>query len=62
MSEILTVKEAAEFAGVTRQAIYIAIWEHRLNPVRMLNKLGVPREEIKRFKRTKQVRKSNGHK
>lgn len=62
MGEILTVKEAADFAGVTRQAIYMAIWDKKISPIRMLNKLGVSKDEVKKFKRARQKKNTNGTK
>ena len=59
MSDLLTVAEAADFIGVTDKAVYLAIEEKRINPVRLLGKLGIPKDEAKRYKKDRE--QSNGN-
>lgn len=48
-SELVTVVQAAKELGVSRYAIYKAIGEGRLESVRVLGKLGVPRRALKQY-------------
>jgi hypothetical protein len=62
MSDPMTIKEAATFIGITPKAVYLAIEEERITPVKLLGKLGVSSDEAKRFKRQRNgYKKSNGN-
>ncbi len=43
---LLTVNEVAENKGVTRSAVYAAIKEGRLQPVRVLGRLGLREADV----------------
>jgi excisionase family DNA binding protein len=55
MSDLLTVKEAAEYIGVTNKAIYLAIEMERIHPVRLLGKLGISLDEAKKYKKARKL-------
>lgn len=61
MPDLLTVKEAATFIGVSPKAVYLAIEEERITPVKLLGKLGITSDEAKRFKKQRKPN-GNGHK
>lgn len=58
MSDFLTVTEFADRLGLKRHAVYAAIRQNRITSIRLLDKLGVPRSELKRFKRRKNGNKT----
>lgn len=60
MSDLLTVKEAAEYIGVTNKAIYLAIETDRIHPVRLLGKLGISLDEAKKYKKARKQTNGNG--
>ena len=62
MSDLLTVAEAADFIGVTDKAIYLAIEEQRIRPVKLLGKLGITLDEAKAFKKARKQVNGNGKK
>lgn len=63
MSEILTIKEAADYVGLSRQSIYLKIWAGEITPVRLLGKLGIPKAVLEKSNKLgSKVKKSNGKK
>jgi excisionase family DNA binding protein len=60
MSDLLTVKEAADYIGITDKAIYLAIEMERIHPVRLLGKLGIPLDEAKKYKKARKPTNGNG--
>lgn len=63
MSELLTVKQAADYIGVTDKALYFAIEAGRIQPVVLLGKFGINLTEAKRYKKSKRYkvdRRRNG--
>ena len=60
MSDLLTVAEAAKFIGVTDKAVYLAIEKRRIVPIRLLGKLGIPKEEAERYKEKREAGEGNG--
>ena len=65
-TEILTVAQAATYLGLSRQTIYLRIWNGELEPVYLLGKAGIPlallEPEKKQREAGKKSKKSNGHK
>jgi len=65
-TEILTVAQAATYLGLSRQTIYLRIWNGELEPVYLLGKAGIPlallEPEKKQRDAAKKSKKSNGHK
>lgn len=62
MPDLFTIKEAADFIGVSPKAVYLAIEEERITPVKLLGKLGITSDEAKRFKKQRvNGKKSNGN-
>lgn len=53
MSDLLTVPEFAKRIGVEDATVYTAIKQKRVNFVKILGRLGIPRSELARFKRRK---------
>lgn len=55
MGDFLTVPEFARKLGVTDATVYIAIKQNRVQFTRILGRLGIPKTELRRFKK-----RSNG--
>lgn len=51
MGDVLTVTEFAQRLGLEPASVYIAIKEHRVQSVKILGKLGIPRSELRRLPR-----------
>jgi excisionase family DNA binding protein len=64
-TELLTIKQAADYLGLNRQTLYLRIWKGELEPVRLLGKMGIPlavlEAEKARRERRKARKKSNGN-
>lgn len=64
-TELLTVGQAAKFLGLSRQAIYLKIWNEEIRPVTLLGRMGIPLavlEQEKKLRKSKRAKKSNGKK
>jgi excisionase family DNA binding protein len=68
MGDFLTVQEFARRLGVEEATVYIAIKQDRVQHTRILGRLGIPKTELRRFKRrrngveTKIFKRANGYK
>lgn len=51
MGDFLTVQQFAKRLGVVDAAVYTAIKQERVQAVLILGRLGVPKSELRRFKR-----------
>jgi len=51
MGDFLTVQEFARRLGVKDATVYIAIKQDRVQYTRILGRLGIPKTELRRFKR-----------
>ena len=49
MEEYLTIKQAAELLGITRQTVYQAIQANRLPATRMLERVVVTRTDVEAY-------------
>jgi hypothetical protein len=63
LSDVVIVSYAADALNLTPAAVYLAIKEGRINSVKMLGRIVIPRTEFDRLKRLKAKRskKSNGN-
>jgi hypothetical protein len=63
MEDVVTIKYAADYLGITPAALYLAIKEKRIEHKIVLDKLTIPRFEFDRLKRqkSKRIKKSNGN-
>jgi excisionase family DNA binding protein len=66
MTNFLTVSQAADRIGITRQAVQQLIESKRLPAFWMLERWAIPANEVTRYKREKQQKQQqsngNGHK
>ena len=51
MGDFLTVAQFAKRLGIKDATVYIAIKQNRVNHVRILGRLGIPKSELIRFKK-----------
>jgi len=51
MGDFLTVQQFAKKLGVQDATVYIAIKENRVQYTKILGRLGIPKTELRRFKR-----------
>lgn len=51
MGDFLTVQEFARRLGVQDATVYIAIKQNRVQYTRILGRLGIPRTELRKFKK-----------
>lgn len=51
MGDFLTVQEFAKRLGVKDATVYIAIKQDRIQYARILGRLGIPKTELRRFKK-----------
>jgi excisionase family DNA binding protein len=51
MGDFLTVPEFAKRLGVKDATVYIAIKQNRVQYTRILGRLGIPKTELRRFKK-----------
>lgn len=51
MGDFLTVQEFAKRLGVKDATVYIAIKQDRIQHARILGRLGIPKTELRRFKK-----------
>lgn len=64
MEDVVTIKHAAKALGMTKAALYLAIKQDRVQSLRVLDIITIPRPEFDRLKRerAKRARKqSNGN-
>lgn len=59
-SNFLTVSQAADKIGITRQAVQQLIESERLKAFWMLERWAIPSDEVTKYKREKTKKKSNG--
>ena len=59
-SNFLTVTQAADRIGITRQAVQQLIESERLKAFWMLERSAIPTDEVAKYKREKTKKKSNG--
>lgn len=55
MGDFLTVQEFARKLGIQEATVYLAIKEDRVQSTKILGRLGIPKTELRKFKR-----RSNG--
>lgn len=60
MPDLLTVKQAADFIGITPKAVYLAIDEERIHAVTILGKFGIYKDDALRFKKQR-TQPTNGN-
>lgn len=53
MGDFLTVQQFAKRVGVEDATVYIAIKQERVQSTKILGRLGIPKSELRRFKRRK---------
>lgn len=53
-TELLTVAQAANYLGLSRQTIYLRIWNGELQPVYLLGKAGIPLAVLEPEKKQRQ--------
>ena len=53
MGDFLTVPQFARKIGVTDAAVYTAIKDNRVQYTKILGRLGIPKTELRRFKKRK---------
>lgn len=58
MGDFLTVSQAADEIGITRQAVQQLIDSERLYAVWMLERWAIPAAEVKKYKREKEQKKA----
>lgn len=51
MGDFLTVQEFARKLGVQDATVYIAIKQNRVQHTKILGRLGIPKSELRKFKR-----------
>lgn len=51
MGDFLTVQQFASRLGVKEATVYIAIKQERVQSTKILGRLGIPKTELRRFKR-----------
>jgi excisionase family DNA binding protein len=51
MGDFLTVQEFARRLGVKEATVYIAIKDQRVQFTKILGRLGIPKTELRKFKR-----------
>lgn len=51
MGDFLTVQQFAKRLGVQDATVYIAIKQNRVQHTKILGRLGIPKTELRRFKR-----------
>lgn len=51
MGDFLTVREFARKLGVQDATVYIAIKQNRVQYTKILGRLGIPRTELRKFKK-----------
>lgn len=51
MGDFLTVQQFAKKLGVQDATVYIAIKENRVQSTKILGRLGIPKTELRRFKK-----------
>lgn len=51
MGDFLTVQQFAKRLGVEKATVYIAIKQERVQCTKILGRLGIPKSELRRFKR-----------
>lgn len=64
-TELLTVGQAAKYLGLSRQTIYLKIWNKEIRPVTLLGRMGIPlavleQEKRQRQRKIRRAKKSNG--
>jgi hypothetical protein len=66
ISDVVTIKHAADSLNLTPAALYLAIKEGRVSSITALGRIAIPRKEFDRLKRKKVKRSknstANGHK
>jgi len=53
MGDFLTVPQFAEKMGLGQTAVYKAIEQNRVQHAKILGRIGIPRTELRRFKKRK---------
>jgi hypothetical protein len=51
MEDVVTIKHAAKALGITKAALYLAIKQDRVQSLRVLDVVTIPRSEFNRLKR-----------
>lgn len=51
MGDFLTVQQFASRLGVKEATVYIAIKQERVQSTKILGRLGIPKTELRKFKR-----------
>ena len=51
MFDVLTVSQFAHKLGISQKTVYAAASDGRVNTVRLFGRIGIPKNELKRFKR-----------
>lgn len=63
-TELYTVDQAAKFLNVSRQFVYLKIWNGEIKPTKLLGKNGIPFYVLEQIKASREIEptRDNGHK